>query len=293
MPELPEVQTIVSDLKKFLPKLKILDVWTDHEKMVKHPKSFNGFKKEIIGEKILSLDRLGKNILINLSHGKTLLIHQKMTGHMMYGRWKKDGRGWTSLESGPMTTDPQNRFIRIMFALSNGKQLALSDVRKFAKALVWPSNKLNELKDVKDLGPDPLGKNFAFEEFLKIAKTKKRAIKTVLMDQNLIAGIGNIYSDEILWLAGVHPLKEAGKIKTAEIRKIYTSIKSVLRRAIKARGSSNVDYRDTLGRKGKYQEMQNAYKQDSKKCKKGDGGVIKKIKVGGRSARFCPVHQII
>lgn len=303
MPELPEVQTIVSDLEKFLPKLKILDVWTDHKKMIKYPKSFNGFKKEIVGRKILKVARKGKNILIHLSGSKTLLIHQKMTGHLMYGEWQKDNRRWISLKKGPLRADPQNRFIHLVFILSNGKQLALSDMRKFAKVLVWPSSKLNKFEDIKDLGPDPFDKSFTLKKFHEILSNRKAAkgksrqrwgkIKTVLMDQSLVAGIGNIYSDEILWQAGVHPLKEVQKLKSSEIGKIYKAIKSVLKQAIKARGSSNVDYRDALGKKGKYQEMQNAYKQEGKKCKKKDVGTIKRIKIGGRSARFCSIHQIL
>ena len=300
MPELPEVQTIVSDLEKFLPELKILDVWTDHEKMIKYPKSFNGFKKEIVGRKILKVARKGKNILIHLSGNKTLLIHQKMTGHLMYGEWtapvlpaRRGGHGWQAVKQGPLRDDPQNRFIHIVFILSNRKQLALSDMRKFAKVLVWPTDKLKELKDIKDVGIDALDKNFTLKKFSQIIKNKKGKIKTVLMDQSLVAGIGNIYSDEILWQAGAHPLKEVQKLKTSEIEKIHKAIKPVLKQAIRARGSSNVDYRDALGRKGKYQEMQNAYKQEGKKCEKKDSGVIKRIKIGGRSARFCPVHQVL
>ena len=293
MPELPEVQTIVSDLRKFLPKLAILGVWTDHEKMIKYPKSFNKFKKEIIGKKILKVTRKGKNILIHLSGNKTLLVHQKMTGHLMYGEWEKTDGGWLSEQEGPLRADPQNRFIHLIFNLSNGKQLALSDMRKFAKVLAWPTDKLKELEDIKDIGIDPFDKNFTLLNLSEIIRDKRGKIKTVLMDQSFVAGIGNIYSDEILWLAGAHPLKEAQKLSAKEIKKIYSAIKLVLKQAIKARGSSNVDYRDALGRKGKYQEMQKAYKQEGRKCQKKDGGVIKRIKIGGRSARFCPVHQIL
>ena len=113
------------------------------------------------------------------------------------------------------------------------------------------------------------------------------------MDQNVIAGIGNIYSDEILWLAGVHPLRKTSELKEAELKKIYQSIRPVLNKAIKARGSSYIDYRDAQGKKGRYQEMQNAYGLKGKKCKKrGCSGIIEKIIVGGRSAHFCPKHQI-
>ncbi len=199
MPELPEVQTIVSDLKKVLPGLKITGFWTDIP-------SFRKIKDKAVARKILDLERKGKNILIQLSGNLTLLIHQKMTGHLLYGKWKVKGREWKSIIPGPLN-DPENRFIRLLFFLSNGRQLALCDMRKFAKALTWPTDKLAELNDIKNLGTDPFDKNFTFRRFKEIIAKKSGKIKTVLMDQSLISGIGNIYFDEILWLPSVHPLK--------------------------------------------------------------------------------------
>ena len=111
------------------------------------------------------------------------------------------------------------------------------------------------------------------------------------MNQEIISGIGNIYSDEILWLAGIHPLKDTRKLRNPELKKIYQAIKPILTKAIKARGSSYIDYRDAGGKKGRYQEMQNAYGLEGTMCKKRDGGIIKRIKIGGRSAHFCPLHQ--
>ena len=291
MPELPEVETIVNDLQKILPGLKIRDVWTDNKKYVKNPLSFQKFKEEVVGKKIIGLGRRGKNILINLSGGITILIHQKMTGHLLYGKWKRRGKEWKSEITGPLRDDPQNRFIHFIFFLSNGWQLALCDMRKFAKILLWPTAKLNGLKELKELGPEPFDKKFTLSRFQEILKGKRGKIKAVLMDQKVIAGIGNIYADEILWQAGVHPLKETAKLTEDEIKKIYKAIRPVLRRAIKARGSSYVDYRDAFGRMGRYQEMHYAYQMTGKKCRKNDGGIIKRVKIGGRSAHFCPVHQ--
>jgi len=170
MPELPEVQTIVSDLRKILPGLKIMDIETDWKKMFKNC-SFENFKKEVIGEKILAVRRLGKNILIDLSGGKTILVHQKMTGHFLYGKWElvtppvAGGARWMGKEAGAIRDDPQNRFIHLVFNLSKGKQLALSDLRKFAKVLLWPTGKLSELEDINNLGPDPTTPDFDFNKF--------------------------------------------------------------------------------------------------------------------------------
>jgi formamidopyrimidine-DNA glycosylase len=265
MPELPEVETIVTDLKKVVPGLKITDVWNDIP-------AFQKIKKGVIGRKILGIERRGKNILIELSQNTTFLIHLKLTGRLLYG-------------------NPKNRFIHLILFLSNGKQLVLSDLRKFAKALVWPTNKLRELKDINNLGPEPLSPMFTFKKFKEILKNKRGKIKTVLMNQEVISGIGNIYSDEILWEAGIHPLKKTEKLNKEKLKKIFRAIKKILKRAIKAKGDSFSDYRRPSGEKGSYQEIQNAYGQEGIKCKKRDGGIIKRIKIGGRSAHFCPLHQ--
>jgi len=303
MPELPEVQTIVSDLRKILPGLKIMDIETDWKKMFKNC-SFENFKKEVIGEKILAVRRLGKNILIDLSGGKTILVHQKMTGHFLYGKWElvtppvAGGARWMGKEAGAIRDDPQNRFIHLVFNLSKGKQLALSDLRKFAKVLLWPTDKLSELEDINNLGPDPTAPDFDFNKFQeRLAPLaaglagKKGKIKTVLMDQSVFAGIGNIYSDEILWLAGIHPLRQVSSLTREELEKIFSSTKKILKKAIEARGTSDSDYRDPSGNKGGYQEMLYVYGLEGEKCQKKDGGIIARLKVGGRSAHFCPVHQ--
>ncbi|MFH0804496.1 MAG: DNA-formamidopyrimidine glycosylase [Candidatus Zambryskibacteria bacterium] len=282
MPELPEVETIVKDLKRFVPGLKVTDVWADVLK-------FKKIKKDVVGEKILGVERRGKNILIGLTRNKTLLVHQKMTGHLMYGKWKLENKIWKSVLPGAMRDDPENRFIHLLLFLRNGRQLALCDMRKFAKVVVIPTEEIS--KEFEKMGPEPFDKKFNFKKFYEIIKNKNGKIKTVLMDQNVIAGIGNIYSDEILWLAGIHPLKKTSDLKESEFKKIYRSIKPILSKAIRARGSSYIDYRDAQGKKGRYQEMHVAYQKTGTKCKKRDGGVIKKIRVGGRSAHFCPVHQ--
>lgn len=290
MPELPEVQTIVSDLQKILPGLKIGDVQTDWKKMFKNT-SFDNFKKEVVDEKILNVERKGKNVLIHLSQKKTILVHQKMTGHFLYGNWELKNGKWLSKNDDPIRNDPQNRFIHLVFDLSNEKQLALSDLRKFAKVLLWPTDKLSELEDINNLGPDPTAENFDFNKLQERLADKKGKIKTVLMDQTVLAGIGNIYSDEILWLSGIHPLRPVPSLTPEELKMIFNSTKKILKRALEARGTSDSDYRDPSGRKGHYQDILYVYGLEKEKCQKNDGGIITRLKVGSRSAHFCPIHQ--
>jgi formamidopyrimidine-DNA glycosylase len=141
------------------------------------------------------------------------------------------------------------------------------------------------------LGPDPTAKNFDFNKFQERLFGKKGKIKTVLMDQSVFAGIGNIYSDEILWLSGIHPLRPVSSLTQEELKSIFNSTKKILKRALEARGTSDSDYRDPFGKKGGYQNMLYVYGLKGEKCQKKDGGIIARIKVGSRSAHFCPIHQ--
>lgn len=290
MPELPEVETIVRGLREKVLGRTFIDVWTDNPKMIKRPKSFDLFRKAVRGEKMIKIGRLGKNILIYLSGKKVLLIHQKMTGHLLYGLWRFEKRVWQPAERGPLG-DPVNRFIHLLFWLDNKNMLALSDLRKFAKAELWEVGELEKDEEVGKIGPDPLEKSFVFEKFKKILKDRKGKIKQVLMDQRVLAGIGNIYSDEILWQANIHPLAEVSRLSESDLRRIYRAIPVVLEKAIALQGDSVSDYRLIDGQKGHYQEIQKVYRREGEPCPRKDGGIIKRLKIGGRSGHFCPRCQ--
>jgi formamidopyrimidine-DNA glycosylase len=298
MPELPEVETIVRDLKKMVLSRTFIDVWTDFPKNIRLrqgsggqvKKSFEVFRKEIKNRKIKKIWRRGKNILFELSGSKILLVHQKMTGHLLLGKWHKEKSIWYSEIKGPLSDDPKNAFLHIIFFLDNKKQLALSDMRKFAKIELWEMDDFRKNSEIKFLGPEPLDKKFTFDKFLEVFP-KKGKIKQVLMNQSVIAGIGNIYSDEILWLAKVHPEKDVSKISRNDFQRIYAATKGVLKKAVSLKGDSFSDYRLISGLKGGYQKIQNVYGQGKKPCPRKDGGVIQRLKIGGRSAHFCPVCQ--
>lgn len=290
MPELPEVETTVRYLKKKVRGRTFFDVWSDWEKTVKKPKSFDDFKKELKGKKILDVRRRAKNVLFDLSEGKTLLVHQKMTGHLLVGKWKKERGSWQPPQ-GPLS-DKNNSYIHLMFIFKDGSMMALSDLRKFAKVELWDSDKLKESEGMKGLGPEPLEKDFTFAKFKKQLKGQTRKIKQVLMDPSVIAGIGNIYSDEILWEAKVHPLKKASELSEGELGRIYKAIGKILPLAVKLQGESFSDYRTPLGEKGGYDDERKVYRKEGEKCSR-CGGEIKRIKVGGRSAHFCPRCQKI
>lgn len=298
MPELPEVTTTVNGLNEVLPHLKIKDVWSDYfvntankrTDNIKNKKYFEKFKKNLVGEKFLSAERRGKNVLIHFTGNKTVLIHMKMTGHLLYGNYVWDGKKWKSND--PLLSDPFNKFIHLIFALSNGKYLAFSDMRKFAKVLMLETDKKHLHIDLAGLGPEPL-ENLTKNILKKQLLSKPSGdIKTVLMDQTVLAGIGNIYSDEILWESDVHPERKPKSLTEKELEKIWKSTVLILKHSISMGGDSMSDYRNVYGEKGKFQNAHKVYRRTKENClKKGCKGTILRKIIGGRSSHFCSIHQ--
>ncbi len=305
MPELPEVHTTVTGLQKVLPRLVIKDIWTDMwsastlaKNTIKDRSYFPYFKKYVLGHKILDVKRRAKYILINLDNGFTMIIHMKMTGHLMYGNYKHDkkynGREWSWIpvdKTSPLN-DKYNRHIHVVFTLSNKKQLVFCDSRKFGTIVVQKTETLHTEK-LAHLGPEPLETSFTLNNFKeRIMKSSTRAIKTVLMDQTIVSGIGNIYSDEMLHLSHILPTRIPKKIKEVEWKLLYKSMREVLKKGIDFGGDSMSDYRNIEGRRGEFQNKHLVYLRTKEKCfTRGCVGIIEKKKVGGRSAHFCRVCQ--
>jgi formamidopyrimidine-DNA glycosylase len=286
MPELPEVQTIITDLNKKIKGDVIVDFWSDWKKTIKMP--FETFEKAIKAKKILSASRIGKNIFINLSGGKTIYIHLKMTGHLLVKRKVKNENRKTDEKD--YFSDKVNQYIHHIFYLKSGRTLEFSDVRKFGKIILFDTDKIKEAKEIKSLGIDAMSKDFTFGKFNEILAGKKTKIKLLLMDQSKIAGIGNIYASEILFEAGILPGRPAYKISQEERKKLYKSIKKVLEKAIKLRGTSDSDYRDTAGAPGKFQEVLKVYRRTGKRCQR-CGTIVQREKIGQRGTFYCPKCQ--
>ncbi len=298
MPELPEVTTTVNGLNTVLPHLTITDVWSDYHvntkskalDVIKNKKFFDVFKKEIVGETFLNAERRAKNILIHLSGNKTILIHMKMTGHLLYGTYSHIDGKWIAEEE--KLKDPFNQFIHFTLSLSNGKTLAFSDMRKFAKVTLFETDKKNTHIDLSGLGPEPLTDLTIETLNSQLSKKPKGVIKTVLMDQSIVAGIGNIYSDEILWMSDIHPERKAATLTKNEIKKMFLSMQEVLNTGIELGGDSMSDYRNIHGERGGFQNSHKAYRRTKQPClKKGCSGIIHRKVIGGRSAHFCNIHQ--
>jgi formamidopyrimidine-DNA glycosylase len=287
MPELPEVQTTVNGLHKNVLNRTFVDVWTDWAKTVKKPKSFTEFKKELVGKKIIRARRRAKNVIMDLSGDMSLLIHMKMTGHLLLGKWKEENGVWKSVERGAMD-DPFNQFLHTIFFLDDGEMIAFSDMRKFAKIELWKTEELE--KELEKLGPEPLDKSFTFEKFKERLAHKRGKIKVVLMNPGVIAGIGNIYANEALWISKIHPVTDVSTLDDKELKLLYEAVIKVLQLGVDLRGESFSDYRDVYGKKGDFDNERKVYKREKQKCHR-CGTEIKRIMFGGRSSFFCPTCQ--
>ncbi|MBA2848474.1 bifunctional DNA-formamidopyrimidine glycosylase/DNA-(apurinic or apyrimidinic site) lyase [Thermosulfuriphilus ammonigenes] len=266
MPELPEVETVVRDLKPRLTGRRISGLKVLLPKLLRQkPAEFN----RIIGHKILGLSRRGKLILIHLSGDLTLIVHLKLTGRLVHGKNQPD-------------------HTHVIFEFDNGSRLFYADLRQFGFLDLVPTSRLKTHQALASLGPEPF--DISEEEFLSILSRSRRKIKALLLDQNLIAGLGNIYTDEALFRAGIHPERPANTLTAEEARRLLEAIRQVLKEAISARGSSVRNYVDGQGRAGSFQSRHQVYHQQGKPCPRCGTPIVRKI-VAGRGTHFCPYCQ--
>jgi len=265
MPELPEVQTVVTTLSPRITGRRIERVVHLRADMLT-PTGFE-FGKAVRGRTIAKLSRRGKRIVFHLDDGNHFFIHLGMTGRLM-------------AEAKDAEIQPHTHLI---LDLGAGKELRFRDPRRFG-AIRWLGSDRGDEK----MGPEPLTMRVA--EFARRLKRTKRPIKSALMDQTVVAGLGNIYVDESLFAAGIHPLARADRLTPAQVAKLTHSIKRVLRRAIRHRGSTLRDYVDADGAKGAFQRLHSVYDRANQPCRSCKSP-IKRIVLGGRSTHFCPNCQ--
>ena len=274
MPELPEVETIKRDLKPLVAGRKIIGVKILPDpgglRVLRRYPSRQRFVRRLKGAVIREVKRRAKYLLFPLSTGDTLIIHLGMSGQLLY-RKQADG-----LE----------RFARIVFKLDGGRELRFVDPRKFGETYLYSEKRGDKEVELSVLGPEPLSRGFAAKSLSDILRGRRRPIKSLLMDQRLISGIGNIYSDEILFAAGINPLRPASSLRDGEIRSLHKAIREILARAIRLRGTSVSDYRDGFGNEGGFQERLMVYQRGGGKCRRCQG-IIRSVKVQGRTSCFC------
>jgi len=273
MPELPEVETIKRSLEPLVKDKIISDVEIYYDGIIKYPQP-EKFKEMICGRKIIDINRRGKYLLFHLDDNNTLVIHLRMTGQLIV--CDRD------ISFGKHT--------HLIFRISSRRDLRFTDIRKFGTVYLVPTSDWTRIKGLQNLGYEPLSKKFNFETLKNLITGRKRLLKVFLLDQSKIAGIGNIYADEILFSAGLHPKREIQMLTQSEITNLYNAITQKLEEGIKYRGTSFSDYVDGRGEKGSYQEKLHVYGRGGKPCLK-CGALLEKSIIAGRGTVFCPKCQ--
>jgi len=285
MPELPEVETIRKDLSRLIVNKKIVSIEINLKRIIKpNTKVFSGTLKN---NKFAQIERIGKLLIFKLAdHKKYLLVHLKMTGQLIYQKNKKIIPGGHSDKSS--IENLPNKFTRVIFNFFDGGKLFFNDARTFGYLKIVGKEELEIIKN--KFGIEPMTENFKLEDFEKIIKSRKTNIKAVLLNQQLISGIGNIYADEILFLAKVKPDRVASKLTKKEIKNIFEATGKIIRNAIKYRGTTFNDYLDANGNKGNFVKFLKVYQKEGERCLV-CSSLIKKTKVAGRGTRYCPHCQ--
>jgi len=275
MPELPEVETVVRNLRQAgLENRRLRSVRVNWNRIITGC-SARTFAARIKNRTILAIGRRGKFIIIRLSGNNTLLIHLRMTGQFTL----------------TAPTAPRAGHAHIVLRLDDGRELRYLDTRKFGR---WQLTCAPHLV-LKRLGPEPLERTFRATEFAERLATHRRILKTLLLDQSFLAGLGNIYTDEALWEAGLHPQRRANTLQQAEAKALFMAIQKVLRQGIRSAGTSlgsgKSNFANLEGRRGRHQHQLRVYQQTGTPCPR-CGTPIRRIIVGQRSTHICPVCQV-
>jgi formamidopyrimidine-DNA glycosylase len=287
VPELPEVETVARDLQRWVAGATISDVRVEWERTISHPPPPDRFIAELRGATIASVGRRAKTVLIHLVDGRVVTVALRMTGALIVA---------------PHGT-PDDPYARVVFDLADGRQLRYRDVRKFGRIGLWEGGGLRSRRRIAERrepyrvgdvfarhGPEPLARSFSRARFAERLRHRSGRLKSLLLDQSFVAGIGNIYADEALWRAKLHPLRTADTLSEEEIRRLYRSIRAVLRQGVEHRGSSFSDYVGADGEPGANAERLKAYRRTGEPCFR-CGRPISRIVVGQRGTHFCPHCQ--
>lgn len=287
MPELPEVETVRRQLVREIKGKRIRGVRVLYSKAVR-PLSPRAFARVVTGATVRDVKRRAKMLLIELSNGRTLIAHLKMTGKFLI----------KSSDALP------GKFTEIVFDLTptispsaEGEKkrgcLFFDDTRRFGWVTALATEDVPELFREAHIGPEPLSPHTAVATWGEaLRQHPRRVIKAALLDQTCIAGIGNIYADESLWAAGVRPTRRIGRLTVSDVERLHRVLRTILSRAIRARGSSAISFRDIYDRPGNFVPSLHAYGREGTPCDRKDGGVIKKTVVAGRGTHYCPKHQV-
>jgi formamidopyrimidine-DNA glycosylase len=291
MPELPEVETVARDLQRVVAGATIRDATVSWDRTIRHPQPSEHFVVEVAGATIRRVDRRAKTVLLHMTDGRVMTVALRMTGALLV---VPDGT-------------PPDPYVRVAFGLTDGRELRYRDVRKFGRIGLWRGGGLRTVgagrgsrsKRVAEgsgryrigevfsgHGPEPLSRGFTVERLKERLARRSAKLKTLLLDQSFVAGVGNIYADEALFRAGIHPLRPAGRLRRAEIERLHAGIVEALERGIARQGASIDDYRDSNGERGSMQEEFLIHLRAGQPCIR-CGRPVTKTVAAGRGTYVC------
>jgi formamidopyrimidine-DNA glycosylase len=307
MPELPEVETVRRQLEPELVGKRIESAVVLDARLTR-PEPPRALERAVTGREVTAVARRGKYLLIGLDGGRTLALHLRMTGNLLLrvpdrnatvdlmktepadGSRSASPRA-PSRQPPPYESAPEPNHVRARFRLDDGGELLFTDIRRFGQAVLLDEGDQLEDYFTARLGVEPLSAELTPERLLELADRRTAPLKSFLLTQTRVAGIGNIYADEALWRARLHPLSPAGSMKLEHAQRLVDGIVGALEAGLDHGGASIDDYRDARGETGSMQEEFLVHTREGETCRRNDGGVIQRIVVTGRSTYFCPVCQ--
>lgn len=288
MPELPEVETVRRGLHTLLLG-KVVQSQT-HDTPKGFPNTTSDVRQFLIGATVTDVRRRAKVLMIDLSTGYSLVVHLKMTGQLVYVGDTRFGAGHPN---DSLVNALPDKSTRVTLTFSDNSSLYFNDQRKFGWMRLLPTLEIPNIPFMQKVGPEPLSDDFSVNDFAqRLARRPKTNIKAALLDQSVIAGVGNIYADESLWGAKVHPKRLVSSLTENEIQLLYTDLREVMNLAIQKGGSSNHTYINAEGKKGSYMDFARAFRREGLPCPR-CGALIEKSRVAGRGTHTCPVCQVI
>lgn len=303
MPELPEVETIKKGLEKTIFGKKIADIEVRQPKIVSvgpkivsnirihSPRTAQIFRRLLRGLKFVKIRRRAKMLILDLSGPLTLLIHLKMTGQLIYAKKKEKKIVKIFNSANSPTAVLPHKYTHAIFTFSDGSKLYFNDLRQFGYLRLVKDKEIGSVKELKEFGPEPLTKDFTLDYLKQKAKSRRKlSVKQFLMEPKVVAGIGNIYSDEILYCAKIRPNRRVRSLSKSDFQAICKCVPVILKKAVKAHGSSVGDFFKVDGSEGTFGRAHMVYGRYGKPCKT-CGEIIKKIKLGGRTSSYCPHCQ--
>lgn len=288
MPELPEVETVKLGLKNLLVGRKLAGI------KVLSPKSFQASESDVdnflLRSRFVDVKRLGKALVLELDSDYCLAVHLKMTGQLVFvpGLESSEARWGAGHPNSSFFDKLPDSSTRIIFELDDGSRLYFNDQRKFGWVKLLPKSLVADLEFIKKLGPDSL--EISSDDFVARLDGRQKSIKACLLDQSIVAGIGNIYADESLWAAEVHPMTRANQLSSGKLTEIIEAAKEVMLLSLAKGGSSSRNYVNAEGKMGSYLEFANVYQRAGQDCRR-CGALVERIVVAGRGTHICPSCQ--